>query len=122
MADSAATASTTLVATLKAAAFGTVSKTLTGKVLIESQAGGIVARYQLPAGAAALQPQEVSAMLSRLLDLSDLAVAPTTAQPPGGGLAPSTVGANDVAILAWMLGQLQIVRSYGTDFSAPGLR
>jgi hypothetical protein len=107
----------TLSSVLNAAAFGTVSSALSGKIVIESQASGVVTRYQLPVGAGALQPQEVSAMLSRLLDLYDQAIAPS----PGGGL-PAGVGANDAAILAWMLGQLQVVRSYTVDFSQPFIR
>lgn len=106
---------------MQAAAFGTVTKTLAGKVLIEASAGGVTSRYSLPVGVGALQPQEIAAMLSRLLDLYDLAVASPTGQPPGGGLTGG-VGAADAAVLAWMLGRLQIVRSYTTDHSNPGLR
>lgn len=106
---------------LQTCAFGKVTTTLSGKVLIEAQADGVVSRYSLPAGAGALQPQEVAAMLSRLLDLYDLALLPTTGTPPGGGLTAG-IGANDAAIRAWMLGQLQIVRRHGADFSTAGIR
>lgn len=121
LASTAKGGATALIDTLQSAAFGTVTKTLSGKVLIKAAAGGVVSEYSLPVGAGALQPQEIAAMLSRLLDLYDLAVAPTTAQPPGGGLTPG-VGAGDDAVFAWMLGQLQIVRSYNTAHTNPGFR
>lgn len=106
---------------LQGAAFGKVTQTLSGKILIEAQADGVMSRYSLPQGASALQPQEVTAMLSELLDLYDRAVSSTTAQPPGGGLTGG-VGANDAAIRAWMLEQLQSVYRHGVDFSYPGTR
>lgn len=95
-----------------------MTQALSGKYLIEAQAAGVTSRYEVSAAAS---PDEVATMLSRLLDLYDLAIASTTAQPPGGGLTGG-VGAPDAAILAWMLGQLQIVRSYNMDHTNPGIR
>ena len=109
LAADAVTNGTGLQSTLQAAAFGTVSQALTGKILIEAQSGTTRSRYELPVGAAALQPQEISAMLSRLLDLYDAAIA--------SGLTGG-IGAPDAAVLVWMLSQLVIVRSFGVDFSA----
>ena len=124
LAGDAVAASATLTSVLNAAAFGTVSQTLSGKVVIEAQGAGTITRYELPTGRSALIPQEVSAMLSRLLDLYDRAVTPTSTMLQngwGGGLTGG-VGANDAAILQWMLAQLAPIYAYSPDFSAPALR
>ncbi len=116
-----------LSAALRAAAFGVAKTTLSGKVVIEAQASGIITRFQLPVGVGALQPQEVAALLSRLLDLYDRAVAPADqwfSTGYGAGLLfdPPLTAPTDVQILAWMLEQLQVIRSYATDFTNPFLR
>lgn len=95
-----------------------MTQALSGKYLIEAQAAGVSSRYEVSANSS---PEEVATMLSRLLDLYDLAVASPTAQPPGAGLTGG-VGVPDAAILAWMLGQLQIVRAHTVDFSQPFIR
>lgn len=108
LAADAVTASATLKATLTAAAFGTVTQTLSGKIVVEAQAGGVITKYQLPSGSDGLQPQEVADMLSRLLDLCDQVIAT--------GL-PSATGAPDAALLVAMLGSIQPIREVRSDFS-----
>jgi hypothetical protein len=124
LAADAVTSASTLSSTLNAAAFGTVTQALSGKIVVEAQAAGVVTKYELPVGKSALIPQEVSAMLSRLLDLYDQAVGPaTTSYVNGFGAAlPSGVGGNDAAILQWMLGRLQVIRSLVKDHSDSQLR
>jgi hypothetical protein len=90
---------------LQSVAFGTVTQAISGKILVEARADGLTSRYELPVGQGALQPQEVSAMLSRLLDLYDAAVAALPTNP------------TDAAILSQMLGQIYPVRSYFTAFN-----
>lgn len=87
-------------------------------MLIEAQAAGVASRYEVMTP---LPPDVVAAELERLLTLYELAIASTTAQPPGAGLPPGT-GANDAAILSWMLGQLYVVRAHTADFSQPFFR
>lgn len=111
LAADAATASTLLLTTLKAAAFGTVTQTLSGKIVVEAQADGVITKYQLPIGDAALQPQEVAAMLSGLLDLYDRIIAT--------GLTAG-VGANDTAIVSAMLAEIYPIREVKNNYS--GLR
>jgi hypothetical protein len=120
----AVAANQTLGSALLAAGIALVPGIMAGKVLMEAESSGTVAKYEFPIGKGALQPTEVAAMMSRLLDLYQVAIAPATVQFPGGyGAAlPAGVGANDAAILAWMLGQLTVIRSFSTDHSNSGIR
>ncbi len=113
----AVAAPTTLTATLNAAAFASSPQVLAGKQVVEAQANGIATRYQFPVGMYALQAQDVAAMWSRLLDLYDQSQVSTTNVPPGGGLAPEAGPGPSSAIYQWMLGQLQVIRAFSTDFS-----
>ena len=99
----------TLAATLQAAAFGKVSEVVDGKVLITATGMGATATYALPIASQA-QPQDVAAMLSKLLDRYDDAVAALPATP------------KDADILAQMLAQTKVIRSYGIDHSVPNFR
>lgn len=84
-----------------------MTRALSGKIVIETHTEGVITKYQLPTGSAALQPQEVAETLSRLLDLYDATVA--------SGL-PEGTGANDAAILVAMLAAIQPIRSVANDF------
>lgn len=113
------TGGATLLSVLQAMAFGAVTKTLTGKVLVEAQAAGIVTKYQLETGAVATTPTDITEIGAWLLNLYDRAVAPTTQLfPLGYGQALS----GDAAVYSWMLAQLQVVKAFSADFTSPGLR
>lgn len=105
LADDAVCRNATLAATLRAAAFATVTGTLSSKVLTATSTSGTSVTYTLPQGASALQPQEIAAMQSQLLDLYDAAVLANSGTPTDGEL------------LAWMLGQLVPLRCYSTSFA-----
>lgn len=83
-------------------AFGAVTKTMAGRVLIEASTGKASTRYQLEQGATAIQPSDITIIGAQLLNLYDAAVA-------------QNQGADDATLKTWMLGQLQIVRSFSTD-------
>ena len=102
------------MSTLQAAAFGTVTPLLSGKVLIEASSGGVTTRYELPPAAAGMPPVIVGAMLSRMLDRYDAAVA---ALATAGNATPT-----DAQVLAQMLTQLQAIWAYSTDHSQPFIR
>ncbi len=119
-ASALAAANTTLQGALATAIAPSLAATLAGKQVIEAQADGVVTKYQLPPGLASQTPDMV-AMWGQLQDLYDKALAPA----PGGALAAETTNlphAEGAAIYAWMMGQLNIVRSFSTDHSWPNIR
>ena len=109
---------------LLAAAIALAPGVMAGKIVVEAAAEGTSTKYQLPAGLGSLQPQEVAAMMERLYSLYEVATGPATVAYPGGwGQAlPSGIGPQDAAIVAWMLGQLTVIRSYSADHTNSGIR
>jgi hypothetical protein len=108
-----------LLSALTASAMGSVTKVATGKVLVEAQAAGVVTKYELETGAGAVTPTDVAEIGAWLLNLYDRAVAPTTQLFPAG-YGQGLIG--DANAYAWMLAQLQPVRSFSPDFTNPGFR
>lgn len=119
--SSAVAQATTIQEALAAAIAPSLAAALAGKQLIEAQSGGTVTRYQLPAELAAQTP-DVAAMWGQLQDLYDRALMPAASVPPGGGCSAETAGAPSAAIYAWMMGQLTVVRSAGTDHTWANIR
>jgi hypothetical protein len=110
LAADASASGASLSDTLNAAAFGTVTFTLSGKVLVEARGEGTVARYELLSAVQGIRPQDVQDTLSQLLDLYDAAVS------------ASATGASDTVLLAYMLGQIVPIRAHVPDFSNTGIR
>lgn len=123
-AQQAIAAGQTLGAFLTNAAMALVPGVMAGKIVIEAETAGSMTKYELPPGRLSLTPVEIAAMMSRLVDLYYIAIAPVTTQFAtlyGAGLVGG-LGPQDAAILAWMLQQLTVIRSFSIDHSQPNIR
>ncbi len=112
----------TIQAALATAIAPSLAATLAGKQVIEAYASGTITKYALPPGLNGPQSADVAAMWSQIQDLYDLALTPVTNTPPGGGCTAETGSTPSATIYAWIMSQLEVVRSFSIDHSWPNIR